>query len=184
MSSLPVGQKRSENHEAVLHLADRVCSCVPSEQQFTPGMKLIQFGIPSSSKGPSIHRLFFLKIETPKSPILLSCFFYLFLKVRNSSSWVLHSTTTPFILASMSFSFMAEIQMSSMSSLWGSNGASMMSLRENPGLSNSNLNLVRFSILVQCLNFIALLDINSRIGQMSLKSSMIFLRSWNAGHSW
>ena len=85
--------------------------------------------------------------------------------------------TTPFSFASISFSFIAEIHTSSMSSLFVSSGASMRSFKAKPGFSKSYLYFVMVSILCQCLCFIALLDMSSNIGHMSLKSSMIFLRS-------
>ena len=101
----------------------------------------------------------------------------------NDSSWVDHSLVTALSLASISFSFKAEIQTSSMSSLLGKSGASRISLRQNPGLSKSNVKPVICWIFCQCLYFIALLLISSSNGQMSLKSSMVFFKVWKAGHS-
>ena len=106
-----------------------------------------------------------------------------FLKTIKDNSWVDHSLVTCLNLASMSFSFKAEIQTSSMSSLFGNKGASKISFRQYPGLSRSKVNPVICWILCQCLYFMALFDINSRIGQISLKSSMVFFKEWNAGHS-
>ena len=56
------------------------------------------------------------------------------------SSCVDHSEVTCRSLASMSFSFRAEIQTSSISSLFGSRGASRISCNVNPGLSKSKVN--------------------------------------------
>ena len=107
----------------------------------------------------------------------------LFLKTMNDNSCVDHSLVTCLNLASISFSFKAEIQTSSMSSLLGSRGASRISFRQKPGLSKSNVNPVICWIFCQCLYFMALLLINSSNGQMSLKSSIVFFNEWKAGHS-
>lgn len=59
----------------------------------------------------------------------------------------------------------------------------MMFLSENVSDSISKVCPVRAAILSQCLAFMALLAINSSRGQLSLKSSIVFLRSWKACQS-
>lgn len=73
--------------------------------------------------------------------------------------------------------------LTSISSLCFNKGASMMFLRENVSDSISKVWPVRAAILSQCRAFIALLAINSNKGQLSLKSSIVFLRSKNACQS-
>lgn len=73
--------------------------------------------------------------------------------------------------------------LTSMSSLNFNIGASMIFLSWNDSDSMLNVCLVSSSILFQCLSSIALLDIISSKGQLSLKSSIFFLSSMNAGHS-
>ena len=70
-----------------------------------------------------------------------------------------------------------------MSSLFSSNGASMIFLSKKFSDSTSNLCRVTLAILSQWRSFIALLAINSRSGQHSLKSSIFFFSSLNACHS-
>ena len=70
-----------------------------------------------------------------------------------------------------------------MSSLYFSNGASMIFLSENVSDSMSNVCPVSAAILSQCLCFMALFAINSSNGQLSLKSSIVFFKSWKACQS-
>ena len=85
----------------------------------------------------------------------------------------------------LSFKFHAPFfhSLTSISSLFCSSGASMMFLRQNPSFSTSNTCPVVSAIRCQWRVFIALLVISSNSGQVSLKSSIVFLRALNAGHS-
>lgn len=69
-----------------------------------------------------------------------------------------------------------------MSSWFSSRGACMTSLNENDSFSKSNLVSVISSSFFQWRFFMALSDINSMMGQVRLKSSILFFRSRNAGH--
>lgn len=71
----------------------------------------------------------------------------------------------------------------SMSSLFGSSGASMRFLRRKLSASTSNVCPVICDSLSQCLGIIALLAIISSRGQVSLKSSIVFFNSSYACHS-
>lgn len=73
--------------------------------------------------------------------------------------------------------------LTSMSSLFSSSGASMIFLSKKFSDSTSNLCPVTVAIRSQWRSFIALLAINSRRGQHSLKSSIFFFSSLNACHS-
>lgn len=73
--------------------------------------------------------------------------------------------------------------LTSISSLLGSNGASKMFFKQKSSLSNSKLYLVTSIMRCQWRGFIALFAINSSKGHISLKSSIVFLRAKNAGHS-
>lgn len=70
-----------------------------------------------------------------------------------------------------------------MSSLYLSRGASKIFLRQKPSLSRSKTKLITSIIRCQCLGFIALFAISSRRGHISLKSSIVLFKAWNAGHS-
>ena len=71
----------------------------------------------------------------------------------------------------------------SISSLYFNNGASIRFLNWNVSDSISRGCLVTVDMRSQCRGFIALLDIISRSGQLSLKSSMVFFKSINACQS-
>ena len=71
----------------------------------------------------------------------------------------------------------------SMSSLYLSRGAFMISRRVKFSESKSKVCPVNLAILSQCLSFMALFAINSRRGQDSLKSSIFFFNSKKACHS-
>lgn len=71
----------------------------------------------------------------------------------------------------------------SISSLYFRRGASMIFLNLKVSFPTSRLCPVRAAILFQCLSIIALLDMCSRSGQHSLKSSMVFFRSKKACQS-
>ena len=73
--------------------------------------------------------------------------------------------------------------LTSMSSLFANSGASMIFLSRKFSDSTSNWCPVTVAILSQWRSFIALLAINSRRGQHSLKSSIFFFSSLNACHS-
>ena len=106
--------------------------------------------------------------------------------LRNKATFPPNSFTNPptcFSLASMSFSFTAETQMSSMSSLCGSRGASMMLRSWKLSRCTSNVWPVSWAMRSQWRSFMERLAISSNSGQVSLKSSIFFLRSLNACHS-
>ena len=105
------------------------------------------------------------------------------LKEENERFCTDQSAMTCFSLASMSFSFTALIQMSSISSLCSRRGASMMLRRENVSDSTSNVCCVIVAILSQWRSFMDRLAISSRRGQHSLKSSIFCFKSLNACHS-
>ncbi len=75
------------------------------------------------------------------------------------------------------------IQQTSMSSMFVNNGASIMFLSTKLSDSISNLCFVISSILFQCLSFIALSAMRSNTGHTALKSSIFFVKSLNACHS-
>lgn len=75
------------------------------------------------------------------------------------------------------------LALTSMSSLFGRRGAIMMFFNKNPSESTSNVCPVICARRSQWRAIIALLDIISNRGQHSLKSSIFFLRSRNACHS-
>lgn len=70
-----------------------------------------------------------------------------------------------------------------MSSLFGNSGALINCLNWNVSDSTSSVTEVMEEILSQCRCFMALWAIISRSGQHSLKSSIVFLRSRKACHS-
>lgn len=59
----------------------------------------------------------------------------------------------------------------------------MMFLRQKFSLSTSRGLLMTSAMRCQWRGFMALLDMSSRSGHMSLKSSIVFLRALKAGHS-
>ena len=71
----------------------------------------------------------------------------------------------------------------SISSLYWSSGAFMISLNMKFSESRSKVWPVSVAILSQCLSFIALLAINSSKGQDSVKSSIFFFKSIKACQS-
>lgn len=133
------------------------------------------------------------------------------LNVIRLRTWLRHRSFTCTSLASMSFSFTADMQIScveknkyrnidshfgqragghyrqplqtSISSLWSSSGASMMFCSVKVSDSTSNVCLVSFAIWSQCLLSIDLLAIISSKPHDSLKSSIVFFRSRKACHS-
>lgn len=151
---------------------------------------------PSTMRESSISPM----ISEASSP--LSSKFPRVLKPAKLKLCTAQSALTCFSLLSISFSLTALMQISckteivtklernnhrffhtSMSSLNFRIGASMMFLSWKDSDSTSKVWLVTSSILFQCLSNMALFDIISSNGQLSLKSSIFFFNSLKACHS-